>query len=235
MLQIGLCDDVQDARFALRCTLERTLEARAIEACLYEFTSGDSLLSWIAKHAGKLDLVFLDIEMQGSNGMETAKRLRRADQNLQIVFVTGHPDFVFEGYTVGALGYLMKPPQSQQLDDVLTRARSALQLGAADDFLCRNSEGMYRISKASILYFYSEKRVVTCVTRARNYMFYARLDGVEREVGTPFVRIHQRYLVNATAVDHIDGSAVQICGQTLPISRAYQKQATLALTRAILN
>ena len=236
MLQIGICDDVRDARFELRCALERILEARAIEAWLYEFTSGDRLLSWMTKNTGKLDLIFLDIEMEGKNGMETAKLLRGADKNLQLVFVTGHPDFVFEGYTVGALGYLMKPTESERLGDILTRAISALHLGASEDFVCRNSEGTYRISKAAILFFSSEKRIITCVTNMRNYAFYAKLDDVEREIGTPFIRIHQRYLINAAAVERIERDVVYIYGgQKLPISRTCQKEAMLALTRAMLK
>lgn len=235
MLRIGLCDDVKDARFTLRCALERILEVRAVEADIYEFTSGDRLLGWISKHAGELDLIFLDIEMEGSNGMETARQLRSADKNLQIVFVTGHSDFVFEGYSVGALGYLMKPPAHRHLDDILTRAIAALHLAADEVFFCRNSEGVYRIPKSSILYFSSDKRLVTCVAYARSYVFYARLNEVEREVGASFVRIHQRFLVNAAAVNRIDTDTVQIDGQALPISRAYQKEAMLALTRAMLN
>lgn len=235
MLRIGICDDIKEARFILRCSLERILEARAVEAEIYEFTSGDRLQGWMSKHAGELDLIFLDIEMEGSNGMETAKQLRIADRNLQIVFVTGYSDFVFEGYSVGALGYLMKPPSEGQLDDILTRAIAALHLAADEVFFCRNSEGLYRISKSSIRYFYSDKRLVTCVADARSYTFYARLDDVAQEAGAAFVRIHQRYLVNAAAVDRIDADAVQIGEQLLPVSRTYNKEAMLALTRAMLS
>lgn len=236
MLRIGLCDDSAEARFALRCALERILERRAVESALYEFSSGDRLMDWYGKHTGELELIFLDIEMEGANGMETAKHLRDADKNLQIVFVTGYPDFVFDGYAVGALGYLMKPPDQTKLDDILTRAMAALHLGAGQVYLCRNSEGMYRIPRASIRYFCSEKRKVTCVADSRSYTFYARLDDVAGELGDGFVRIHQRYLVNAAAVERVNGDEVEMAGgETLPVSRAHQKDAMLALTRAMLR
>ena len=76
---------------------------------------------------GELDLVFLDIEMEGTNGMDTARALREADQSLQLVFVTGYSDYVFDGYEVGALGYLLKPAGAEELEKVLTRALTALQ------------------------------------------------------------------------------------------------------------
>lgn len=235
MLRIGICDDVYEMRFMLRYKLERILEARSIESELFEFSSGDRLLGWFSRHAGELDLIFLDIEMKGSNGMETASHLRNMDKNLQMAFVTAHPDYVFDGYSVGALGYLMKPVTDNQLDDTLTRAMAALYLNAEDDFLCRSSGRLYRIPKSSIKYFFSEKRLVTCVADARNYAFYARLDEVAEDAGKRFVRIHQRYLVNASAVEQINKNGLQIGKDTLPISRAYQEKAMLELTRAMLN
>jgi DNA-binding LytR/AlgR family response regulator len=229
-----LCDDKRGARFTLRCLLENIFEKRELENDIFEFSSGDRLLNWAAKNAGKLDLIFLDIEMDGLDGMETAKRLRETDGNLQIVFLTGHSEYVFSGYAVGALDYLMKPPVAHKVDDILTRALSALHKGSPDDFICKNSEGMFRVPKASILFFTSEKRVVTCVTSIREYAFYAKLDDVEREAGKNFVRIHQRYLVNAANVERV-GGGVSIGGQELPMSRAYQQAAILALTRALLK
>lgn len=236
MLRIGLCDDEQNTRFALRCALERILEQRQTEHEIYEFSSGDGLMAWYAKHPTELDLVFLDIEMDGTNGMDTARRLRAQDKNLQMAFVTGYAEYVFDGYTVGALGYLMKPPAAEKLEEILAQALAALHLGAQQVYLLSNSEGMYRIPKADIQYFYSDKRQVTCVTSTRSYTFYARLDEVAEDAGAPFVRIHQRYLVNPAAVQRIEGNgAVVGSGEVLPVSRNHQKEAMLALTRAMLE
>ena len=235
MVRIGICDDTQETRFTLRASLERLLEGRAVEYQMYEFSSGDGLLAWFAKHGAELDLVFLDIEMPGTSGLDTARSLRRAGGPLQMVFVTGHPDYVFDGYTVEALGYLLKPAKPQQLEDVLLRALAAMHRNADDVYLCANSEGMYRIPKRSILYFFSDKRRVTCVAKEGRYTFYARLAQVEQEVGAGFVRIHQRYLVNAAAVVHMDGSSATVGGETLPVSRACQPAAMLAITRASLG
>lgn len=235
MVRIGICDDMQEMRFTLRAALERLLEGRTVEHQIYEFSSGDGLLAWFAKHGTELDLVFLDIEMEGTDGMDTARRLRAADPNLQMVFVTGYTDYVFDGYTVGALGYLLKPAKPKQLEDVLVRALAAMHLNADEVYLCSNNEGMYRIPKRSISYFFSDKRQVTCVAGQARYTFYARLDEVEQEVGAGFVRIHQRYLVNAAAVEHLAAGSVTVGGETLPISRAYQQAAMLAITRASME
>lgn len=237
MLQIGVCDDSQDARLTLRSALERLLEKREIQYRTYEFSSGEGLLGWMGKHQAELDLVFLDIEMKELNGMETAHRLRQADSGLQLVFVTGYTDYVYDGYAVGALGYLLKPTKPQQLDDILTRALSALCRDINEVFVCRNGEVSYRIGRKDILYFASDRRQVQCVTTARSYTFYGKLDEVERELSNKcFVRIHQRYLVHSAAVERMDSGKVTLQGNiTLPISRSCQTSAMAALTRAMLK
>lgn len=235
MLRIGICDDVYDARMTLRAALERALDRRRTEARFWEFSSGEGLLRWLESHAGELDLVFLDMEMGELDGMETARRLRAADEGLQLVFVTGYADYVFDGYSVGALGYLLKPPRAEQLSAVLDRCMETLCREGDKAFVCRSGDTTYRIPKRNILYFYSDRRQVTCVTAGRDYTFYAKLDEVERDAGGGFVRIHQRYLVRAGAVDRVEGGEVYVGDTALPVSRACQQTALMALTRAMLE
>lgn len=235
MLSIAICDDNQAARLSLRSALERLLETRQEQARMLEFSSGEGLLSWLARHQGEVDLVFLDMEMGQLDGMETARRLRRDSAEIQLVFVTGFSHWVFDGYAVGALGYLLKPPKAEQLEDILDRCAAALRRETGEVFLCRNGEITYRIPRNRILYFVSDRRQVTCVTTQRSCTFYGKLDHVAQEVGPDFVRIHQRYLVRAGAVDRVSGNEVMLGDVTLPISRSCQKEAMLSLTRAALE
>lgn len=237
MLQIGICDDQQQARLTLQWKLERLLDRREIQGHIYKFSSGEGLLGWMKKHPGELDLVFLDIEMQKINGMAAARKLREADSGLQIVFVTGYSDYVYDGYSVGALGYLLKPAREQQLGDILTRALAALYRSSNEVYVCRNGDSFYRVPLTNILYFASDKRQIQCVTNECTYTFYGKLDEVELELtGGEFVRIHQRYLVRAGAVEHMRSSEVTLRGGLLlPISRSCQTSAMTALTRALLE
>lgn len=235
MLRIGICDDSGEARLALCAALERAVERRRSEARFFEFSSGEGLLGWMGNHAGELDLVFLDLEMGGLSGMETAKRLRAVDGGLQLAFVTGYTDGVFDGYAVGALGYILKPPRPEQLDSVLERAAEALLRDSQAVFVCRSGDTLYRIPKKSILYFASDRRQVTCFSETREYVFYGKLDDVAQDVGGGFVRIHQRYLVHAAAVDRVEGGQLYIGETVLPVSRAYRSTALAALARAVLE
>ena len=236
MLRIGICDDLTDARLVLRSALERILEARKIQGQFFEFSSGETLLRWYDHHAGELDIIFLDMELHELDGMETARQLRAADAGLQLAFVTGYADHVFDGYSVGALGYLMKPPRQEQLDAVLDRAQASLVRELDRAYVCRNGDTHYRIPISNILYFASDRRQVQCVTHGQTYTFYGKLDAVAAEVGAEFIRIHQRYLVRCGAVDRIEGSELVLrSGERLPVSRSCQRTALAALARAELE
>lgn len=236
MLRIGICDDLADARLVLRSLLERILENRKIQGQFFEFSSGETLLRWYDHHAGELDLMFLDMELHELDGMETARRLRAVDAGLQLVFVTGYAEHVFDGYSVGALGYLLKPPKQEQLEAVLDRVQTALYRELDRAYLCRSGDTYYRIPISNILYFASDRRQVRCLTENRLYTFYAKLDAVAAEVGTEFVRVHKRYLVRAGAVDRVEsGEVILRNGERLPVSRSCQRSALLALARAELE
>lgn len=235
MFQIGICDDEIGARQTLSAAVERILDNGNQKCSFFEFSSGEGLLKWLEKHPGELDILFLDIEMGGINGMETAKRAREADDKLILIFVTGFADFVFDGYFVGALGYVVKPIDNQKLSEVMMNALGALQKQSFQSFSLSNSEGKYKIPLDKILYFYSDRRQVTLVSEQKEYPFYGKLDAVASEVGAGFVRIHQRYLVRGAAVTALEGGNVVVGGRELPISRAHRHNALMEITNALLQ
>ncbi|MDP4152706.1 MAG: LytTR family DNA-binding domain-containing protein [Bacillota bacterium] len=234
MLRIGICDDEIAARDTLRLSLERFLKEDEGKV-IYDFSSGEGVVNWLTKHSGELDLLFLDVELGGISGMEAAKQIRQQYTNLMLVFVTGYADFVFDGYAVGAMDYLVKPIKEDKLSQVLVRAQKLLECQQPQTFIVHNSEGLYRIAKKDILYLYSDKRLVKVFTEAREYSFYGRLDDAEASLGSGFVRIHQRYLVRAGAVSKIEKNNVTVGDTRLPISRTLQKPAMAALARNMIG
>ena len=147
------------------------------------------------------------------------------------MFVTGYPDYVFDGYTVRALDYLLKPIQIDKLACVLARAQEQLADDAPEIFTLRNTGGIFRVPKREILYFYSDRRLVHLITAHADYTFYDKLDHTAQLAGPDFVRIHQRYLVRIDAIDRIDANQVLIGATRLPVSRA-NRAAVLEAWRA---
>lgn len=234
MLRIAICDDEVTARDTLWMQLAKLLKENS-EEVVYEFSSGKSTVSWLKKHPGEIDLLFLDVEMEGLNGMETARQIREFDEGILLVFVTGYADYVFDGYSVGAIDYLMKPVEEEKLFSVLQRVREKMDKEEESFFILKNTEGTYRFSLKDILYFYSDKRKVTLVTKKGEYSFYGKLSEVEQQMREGFVRIHQRYLVNAAAVSYIGSTCVEMGTHTLPVSRSFREEATKKLAIAMLE
>lgn len=236
MLRIGICDDQIDARNTLRFQLEKVLYEES-EQIVYEFSTGESAVRWLKKHPGEIDLLFLDVEMSGANGMEAARQIREFDKGICLVFVTGYTDYVFDGYKVDALDYVVKPAGTSKLQEILGRVRRRIFDNRPETFSFKNAEGTYRLPLSGISYFYSDKRKVNvvCPGDAQNlsHTFYGKLDEVEEQLND-FVRVHQRYLVNPKWVTRIGSESITINDQTIPISRAMKESAVMKLARALL-
>ncbi len=234
MLHIALCDDETEARDALRIQLEKILDEDT-EEIIYEFSSGTNAVSWMEKHPGEIDVLFLDVEMRGLSGMEAAAKIRQFNDTVLLVFVTGYEDYVFDGYRVGAFDYLVKPAAGKKLRELLARIRQKLETQTARSFLLKNTDGSWRFFLRDIRYFYSDRRLCVLVTEHREYPFYAKLDDVERQLSPCFVRIHQRYLVNPACVDHIGSENVTLGGTRLPCSRKYRETAMDKIAKAMMR
>lgn len=234
MLRIALCDDEMQARDSLRIQLEKILNEET-EEIVYEFSSAKNAVRWLKSHPGEIDLLFLDVEMPELNGMEAAEKIREFNRNLMIVFVTGYCDYVFDGYRVNALDYLVKPIKEKQLLQLMKRVNERVFQKSKQTFTLKNTEGIYRFYFSDILYFYSEKRRCILVTETNEYPFYEKLDMVEKQTSPYFVRIHQRYLVNSCLVDHVGSCEVEIGNCSLPISRGLKEEATKRLAKAMLQ
>ncbi len=236
-LRIAICDDEEKARDNLRIELEKLMDERSDEI-VYEFSNGSTCANWVIAHPGEIDVLFLDVEMEKENGIDTARRIRNGGSNIFIVFVTGYTDYVYEGYRVEALDYLTKPVSRERLQEVLSRVKMRLKPQTEKAFVFKNGDGMYRMPYDDILYFYSDRRYVNLVTAAKTYTFYGKLNEVEERVGKTFLRIHQRYLVNGDKVAFLANGHLAVKdldGERLPISRAYRETVLERLARNILG
>ena len=105
---------------------------------------------------GKYHLIFLDIELPGITGMETAQNLRESNYKGQIIFLTAHTEYVFEGYHVRALDYIMKPILPEKLENCLLPVLNELE---SSSYILRTSISIEKISYSDIIAFSDDKYV----------------------------------------------------------------------------
>ena len=113
-MRIAICDDEKN----IRELIGNKVLKQYPEADIVFFQSGEELLL----SDNHIDILFLDIQMSGRNGMETARELRKKDKNVILIFVTAVEEYVFQAFDVGAFNYIVKPIDDTKFADVLCRA-----------------------------------------------------------------------------------------------------------------
>lgn len=121
MRKIAICDDSKLDRQLLKVVIQTYFENNEEEFKIFEYELGDNLLDDI-----EVELLFLDIIMNGTNGMKITRKLRDIQFKAPIIFLTAHADYAVESYEVYVAGYLLKPYDTNKLtlllDEVLQRS-----------------------------------------------------------------------------------------------------------------
>ena len=119
-VKICICDDSSEERAFINVLVREWSRQTGTDVSVSEFPTAEAFLFEYEDLVP--DVLLLDIEMPGMNGVELAKRLREGNKLIQIVFITGFSDYIAEGYEVAALHYLLKPVSPQKLFSTLDRA-----------------------------------------------------------------------------------------------------------------
>lgn len=165
------------------------------------------------------DILLLDIEMGAMDGVQLAKKLRQTNQAVQIVFITGFPDFMAEGYEVSALHYLMKPVSKEKLFEVLDKAARNLDKQEKRLLITFDRQTEF-VPLSKITYIEAQKQYVVVHTEDREYRMKASLTETEKELDEYFFRCQRSFNVNLRHVLRINGDTVELKNGTLvPISR----------------
>ena len=204
-LNIAICDDEKVIREQIKELAEK--EMPCVCDGLYE--TGDALLA-----AGKqFDIVFLDIQMEGTDGIETAKRLRERDEDTILIFITGIREYVFQAFDVAAFHYLLKPIEADKFREVFRRAGRELEKRKSkrrETVFIKTRNRSFSLEKDSILYIESRGKKVEIHTTGETIEAYASMNEMEGQLGGGFFRCHRGYLVNLAYVAEYGTGAVRL-------------------------
>ncbi len=225
--RIAICDDEDAQRACLGSLVRAWAAARDAQIRIEEYASAESLL-FAGEDDGVADILLLDIQMGGMDGVQLARRVRAADRDAQIVFITGFADYVAMGYDVEALHYLMKPVAEDKLREVLDRAMQ--RLGREQEtLLVQAQDATVRIPLREILYVEAFSHYVSIRTAGGEVQARANISAMEKDLGAGFVRCHRSYVVGLRHISRIAKDEVQLDGgQSVPLSRRLYAQVNLA-------
>lgn len=219
--KIAICDDSDADRQYISDMAGRWAADAGHTVQLSAFASAENFLFHYADR-GDYDILLLDIEMGDMDGVTMAKKLRRDNDTVQIVFITGYSDYISEGYEVAALHYLMKPVREDKLFSVLDRAVEKLSKNEKVLNLKINGE-MVRIPIYQIRYADVFGNYVTIHT-SEHLTVKMTLGELEKELDDRFYRVGRSVLVNLTQISRVTRTEIKLIdGVSIPLPRgAYE-------------
>ena len=230
MLKIAVCDDEKYYRDYIKRLVLNEFRVRKICCEVDLFDSGDKFLE-LGEAVTKYRIVFLDINMEGTNGIETVKEIRKRTSELYVIFVTAFITYAIEGYKYDVVRYLLKGNDNFEglltecIDAILNKINFQVEVREFD-FV----EGKKNVNLEKIYYIESNLHKVVCWIKEESlerFSLYEKLNRIEEKIkNQKFIRIHQSYLVNMKHIISIKNyKTVLDNGEELPMSKAKFKAA----------
>lgn len=233
MIKIAVCDDE-----AAMCRQIGQMTAQILTRWDEPFTidcyqDPRSLLA----EADLLDLLFLDIQMPGLDGVDLAKKLREQENPCAIIFVTILRDCMLDAFEVEAVDYLCKPVDKDRLERALGRVlKHQKEKNASEKSLFIQTKGWSRSVKICDIYYCEViNRKIYLHTKDGVVGYYGKLKEVAAQLDGHLIKCHRSYLVNPRYLQEYKNGRITLeNGEDLPVSRYYQ-QALLEGIRQYLH
>ncbi len=235
MINIAICDDDKAFTKMVEQLLRRIAAEQGVDITCEAFFDGSSLVKAATKDQMCFDLVYLDIEMDDTDGIRAALALRKAELPMLIVYVSGHEEHLKELFSAQPFQFLSKPIEEAAFRAVFRSACEEIgkRTGYFTFFYKR---APYRIPFDRITYFESNSRIITIhtvrqvnrKTGSQQDQFYGKISDVEKQIASlngRFLRVHQSYLVNFDYIKTLSFTTLELLdGQKIPISEDRRRE-----------
>ena len=215
MIRIAIVDDEK----VIREQIKKLIEKKQIDCEIDTYGTGEDLL----KADSVYDIIFLDIQMKGMNGIDTARALRQKAENMVLIFITGAKEYVFDAFDVAAFHYLLKPIDELKFYEVYNRG--VLEVGkrkqqAKGQLFVKTRSQNVTFNQSDILYIESRAKKVEIHTKTDTVVAYGAIGELEKQLAGSFYRCHRGYLVNmAFIMEYWNDSITLNNGETIILSK----------------
>lgn len=226
MYKIAICDDDSLQVSHLETQISKYFDEINVHYEIDGYYKGNRLVKAMSTQADNYQLIFLDIEMEDINGIETAKLLRNLDKSFVLIYVTSYEQYALESFEVSPFRYLIKPVSTEKLRDVLSDV--LVELTAKQKFLFYQV-GMeyFQVILDNIVCLYSEfgRKIHLELVNDNSVLFYGKISTLEEELPqTHFIRVNSGAIINLDYVVSFNRNEVtMINGDCITISRSRKK------------
>lgn len=223
MISIALCDDEDKYLSRYETILSSYFKEKKLAFEIIKFKSGESFLFNLEDNINRFQIVFLDILMHELNGIETAKKIRELNENVNLIFLTSSEMYVYDAFEANPVNYLIKDKDEEKLHKVLDKVMKKLEVSVTNDnFVYKKANSYISFSYDSIMYFEVFQRIITIHRYKEDkhdfYCSFKELDSIIDQ--NRFVKIFRSYIVNMSYIQKIYNHQVELKdGTLLPISR----------------
>lgn len=222
MIRIAICDDEKQIADQIRKLVSVFFRAKNMETSIVCFSAGEELL----QYDKGIDILFLDIQMNGMDGMETARKLRGRQFKGYLIFITVLKEMVFQSFEVQAYDYLVKPVEERQFARTMERLLVSINNAGEEKLLVQKGYERSIISFADIVFAeIIDRKVYLHLASSEVVDFYDRIENLEERLDSRFFRCHRSYLINMQYLkSYKNGVAYMENGKEIPISRLRSKE-----------
>ena len=192
------------------------------EIQLRTFLSGEELLNY----DGQIDILFLDIQMNGMDGLETARKLRAGKFRGFLIFITVLKEMVFQSFEVQAYDYLVKPVDEKQFRKTMERLYASMQNTSEDSLLVQQGYERRIVPKDEIVFCeVIDRKIYLNLASGEVVDYYERIENLETKLGSHFFRCHRSYLINLKHLKgYKNGTAYMDNHKEIPVSRLRSRE-----------